>query len=214
MKRVVLGFVIPPKFFLNSNNMPNNFFVKSKIVKFLRELGAQTTLNAYPTSEDKNKALQYLDAREKETAYGVIKRREFKNEKKKLNVKTLSKDDIQRIENELEYLLPFIPSTELDMNFMFDVVSLNIIICPPTLRRFDPPNAYPTTKALIDGCVDAGILEDDNHKYLKNYNFQYGGVSPTPKNFTIYFELTKPDPNSKTQIIDITREKIIFKETE
>jgi crossover junction endodeoxyribonuclease RusA len=32
--------------------------------------------------------------------------------------------------------------------------------------RVDPNNAAPTTKALIDGCVDAGMLADDDAKHL------------------------------------------------
>jgi hypothetical protein len=32
--------------------------------------------------------------------------------------------------------------------------------------RVDPNNVAPTTKALIDGCVDAGMLADDDAKHL------------------------------------------------
>lgn len=42
---------------------------------------------------------------------------------------------------------------------------------PPTNRRFDPPNIYPTVKALIDGLTDAGIWEDDNGKIIKMISF-------------------------------------------
>jgi crossover junction endodeoxyribonuclease RusA len=31
----------------------------------------------------------------------------------------------------------------------------------PTRRRQDPANASPTVKAMIDGCVDAGLLPDE-----------------------------------------------------
>jgi len=32
--------------------------------------------------------------------------------------------------------------------------------------RTDPNNAHPTTKAIIDGFVDAGLLADDDSKHL------------------------------------------------
>ncbi|MDO4243506.1 MAG: hypothetical protein Q4C85_07085 [Actinomyces sp.] len=37
-------------------------------------------------------------------------------------------------------------------------------ICYPkgTGPKADPPNAYPTSKALLDGLVNAGLLTDDN----------------------------------------------------
>ena len=43
-----------------------------------------------------------------------------------------------------------------------------------TARRFDPPNAYPTVKALIDGLTDAGIWQDDNSDVIKVMSFQRG----------------------------------------
>lgn len=36
----------------------------------------------------------------------------------------------------------------------------------PTNRKADPANAGPTTKALIDGLVDAGVWPDDDSTYV------------------------------------------------
>ena len=36
----------------------------------------------------------------------------------------------------------------------------------PRNGRADPANAAPTVKALIDGLVDGGVLEDDDHEHL------------------------------------------------
>lgn len=33
---------------------------------------------------------------------------------------------------------------------------------PPDRRRRDPHNYTPTLKACVDGCVDAGVLDDDD----------------------------------------------------
>ena len=43
-----------------------------------------------------------------------------------------------------------------------------------TARRFDPPNAYPTIKALIDGMTDAGIWQDDNSDIITAMTFRRG----------------------------------------
>ena len=43
-------------------------------------------------------------------------------------------------------------------------------------RRRDPNNWSDTAKAAIDGCVDAGVLEDDDHKHLVGPDMRIGPV--------------------------------------
>lgn len=43
---------------------------------------------------------------------------------------------------------------------------LIVTVAWPNRRRRDVSNLAPTIKALVDGSVDAGILIDDNDKYL------------------------------------------------
>lgn len=59
----------------------------------------------------------------------------------------------------------------------FDKFKISVTVCPPTRRRLDPPNLYPTVKAIIDGLTDAEWWEDDNFKYLLELSFRYGGLS-------------------------------------
>jgi crossover junction endodeoxyribonuclease RusA len=40
------------------------------------------------------------------------------------------------------------------------------IAYPKGTGRVDPNNAAPTTKALLDGCIDAGVLPDDDSRHL------------------------------------------------
>lgn len=40
------------------------------------------------------------------------------------------------------------------------------IVHPSTAGRFDPANWYGSFKAAIDGIVQAGVLEDDDHTHL------------------------------------------------
>ena len=46
---------------------------------------------------------------------------------------------------------------------LFQRVHILGIVHPTKRGRFDPPNWYPSFKAAIDGLVDAGLLEDDDH---------------------------------------------------
>lgn len=55
--------------------------------------------------------------------------------------------------------------------------NLIVTVYKPTNRRLDPPNLYPTIKAIIDGMTDAGIWVDDNYKVIRSMSFSYGGLS-------------------------------------
>lgn len=58
---------------------------------------------------------------------------------------------------------------------------LGIVVCPPTNRRMDAPNWYPTAKALIDGLTDAGVFEDDNNKVITSTTFVPGPKTENKK---------------------------------
>lgn len=61
---------------------------------------------------------------------------------------------------------------------------VTIDVHPPTRRRMDAPNWYPTVKALIDGFVDAGLLTDDNNKIITETRFKSTALSGT-KNYIL-----------------------------
>lgn len=48
-----------------------------------------------------------------------------------------------------------------------------------TRRRYDPPNLYPTYKALLDGLVDAGIFPNDDNNIITEHTFTQGTIGPT-----------------------------------
>ncbi|MCW2897804.1 MAG: Endodeoxyribonuclease RusA [Streptosporangiaceae bacterium] len=50
------------------------------------------------------------------------------------------------------------------------------ILHPPTRRRADPANWYPSFKAAVDGIVDAGVLEDDDHTRVIGPDMRIGTV--------------------------------------
>ncbi|MBS7578317.1 MULTISPECIES: hypothetical protein [unclassified Enterococcus] len=63
-----------------------------------------------------------------------------------------------------------------------------ITVFSPTKRRYDPPNFYPTVKALIDGMTDSEVWTDDNYKVIQLISFEHGGLSSSDK-YRIEFEI-------------------------
>jgi hypothetical protein len=47
---------------------------------------------------------------------------------------------------------------------------------PGSLRRADPANWYPSFKAAVDGIVEAGLLEDDDHLHVLGPDMRLGHV--------------------------------------
>lgn len=47
-----------------------------------------------------------------------------------------------------------------------------------TRTAFDPGNTEPTVKPILDGLVDAGVLVDDNHRYVTGPEYAYGDPIP------------------------------------
>lgn len=68
--------------------------------------------------------------------------------------------------------------------------AVTITVYAPTKRRMDPPNLYPTVKALIDGFTDAELWTDDNYEIIKSMTFIYGGLSGTDK-YTLEIAIEK-----------------------
>ena len=58
-------------------------------------------------------------------------------------------------------------------------------------RRADPPNSYPTVKAIQDGFTDAGVWPDDDSKHITRLSFER---YETPALLTgihrLFFEIT------------------------
>lgn len=52
------------------------------------------------------------------------------------------------------------------------------VLHPPSDGRRDPANWYPSFKAAVDGIVDAGVLEDDDHTRLLGPDMRLGEKRP------------------------------------
>lgn len=68
---------------------------------------------------------------------------------------------------------------------------VTVTIYSPTNSKLDPPNLYPTVKAIIDGMTDAGIWTDDNHKVIKKLSFVYGGLSEEKGHYRLVFDIER-----------------------
>lgn len=50
------------------------------------------------------------------------------------------------------------------------------VLHPPKRGRRDPANWYPTFKAVTDGLVDQGVLDDDDHTRVVGPDMRLGHV--------------------------------------
>ena len=57
---------------------------------------------------------------------------------------------------------------------LFQRVHVLGILHPPKNDRRDPANWYPSFKAAVDGIVDAGLLEDDDHTRVVGPDMRLG----------------------------------------
>ncbi len=51
---------------------------------------------------------------------------------------------------------------------------IDMIIHKPTGRRYDPGNLYPVAKAIVDGIVLSGLLEDDDYTHVDGPHLHHG----------------------------------------
>lgn len=80
----------------------------------------------------------------------------------------------------------------LECPYKFDKFEVLVEIFPPTRRRFDPPNLYPTVKHLIDGMTDSRMWIDDDYKHLISMTFRHGGsLSGHKKNYLIKLKVSE-----------------------
>ena len=83
---------------------------------------------------------------------------------------------------------------QLEVKYPFDEKTncyVRIIVHPPSNRRMDPPNWYPTVKPIIDGMTDANIWTDDNSHVIKGMYFEQGSHSGLDRQYVLDFEIVE-----------------------
>lgn len=81
----------------------------------------------------------------------------------------------------------------IEDSYMFKRFVVIVEVLPPTRRRSDPPNLYPTVKALVDGLTDSGWWEDDDYTQLVQMSFQHGGLSDIKDNYKVILHVIEVD---------------------
>lgn len=130
-----------------------------------------------------------IDITNAKTYSFILQRRTGKN-------KTLSKGNQVLNSNDRMHYIVKSQITEYLRKLSFQMVSIDndkeqynddnpcdvvITVHPPTKRRIDAPNFYPTIKALIDGMTDAGLWSDDNNHIIKSMTFVLGDITDNKK---------------------------------
>ncbi len=65
-----------------------------------------------------------------------------------------------------------------------------IFVGYPTRVKADPPNAWPTAKAAIDGVVDSGVLVDDSSEFVFAHSFMRDAKKAPAKHHTLRLVFT------------------------
>lgn len=174
---------------LNSNSMPSHHIMKSKIASALRRAGANAGVAAHTHPEEAAAYLEFLTAENDLLAHKGRTR-------KRMNKAGATEDEINeqmaRLDAERAEVVALTGSTPAPP-YLFDKFTVRVTVCAPTRRRMDPPNFYPTVKALIDGLTDAAWWEDDNFSQLLEMSFRYGGLSGKDNTFTLIVDIEECD---------------------
>jgi len=75
----------------------------------------------------------------------------------------------------------------------FGKVQVVCIFRAPDNRIRDTANLYPSFKAILDGLVDAGVIHDDNDKFVTSFTLQRGDNLPRVKYGQLILELIEDD---------------------
>ena len=174
-ERMTLEFHLTQKEVINSNMTFKHFMQKATMVENLRSKSAEMGSLQHPQSELVCKHLNDLDIERKNVA---ARNRLMKSLRKD---KDITQEEIDRevalLESTMDTELSLSDEERLSIQALFSHFGVNVTVYPPTRRRLDPPNLYPTVKALIDGLTDACWWSDDDFTHLLYTNFRYGGLS-------------------------------------
>lgn len=182
MKKTLI-FEIPTKKVLNSNKVITHHMQKAVMAAYLRKLASTVGILEHFDSDTAQLRFDALMVEQKVLT-------EKSRARKRMNIKKEDEEDIaKKLAKIEEDLKPNISSSDIKIPFLFDKFRIRVTVCPPTRRKIDPPNLYPTVKALIDGLTDASFWEDDNFTHLLDTSFRYGGLSGTSETFKIILDI-------------------------
>ena len=137
---------------------------------------------------------KYLEDLDTERKNAAAKNRLMKSLKKDSDITQEEIDrEIALLESTMDTESSLSPEERSSIQPMFSHFGVNVTVCPPTRRRLDPPNLYPTIKALIDGLTDACWWSDDDFTHLLYTSFRYGGLSSEKGVWKIVLDVVRVD---------------------
>ena len=184
-----LEFYVPQKSIFNINMNIKHFMQKAKMVDVLRTMGARKGAEEHPERVTVERRLDSLKQERR-----LASRRN--SAMRKMSKAGAAQEDIDRALDEISRdLAPETPSNDLKATPLFNTFRIVMTAYPPTRRRLDPPNLYPTLKALVDGLTDACWWEDDDFTHLVETSFRYGGLSDMKGDWKIVLDIYEVDKN-------------------
>lgn len=197
-----IEFHLTRKELLNSNVTVHRM-VASKIVKNLRSLAAKRGIAEHDPANRALAELRYADIQE-EQRQSLEKTRLVKRLNKQIKAAKTPEAKLE-LQHELEEKLEDFEHATSDVDrhgveFLYHTVKVTVTVCPPTRRRIDPPNLWPTVKPLLDGLTDASWWYDDDFTHVVETSFRYGGTSGVSGQYDIILEFTEVDNSDGTYI--------------
>lgn len=187
-KNETLTFTIDKKNILNSNTYKSlHWAVKGKITETLRTISVNEGLKHHdpahlPLLEER------LDALKAIANQAVAKARRTKALQKQNEYSAKEIKDMVEKEFAEEVL---VDPASMDIPRLFNRYKIRVVVAPPTRRRLDPVNLYPTVKAIIDGLTDVAWWDDDDFTHLLELSFVYGGLSGDKDTFKLKMEISE-----------------------
>ena len=175
---------------MNSNKVITHFIQKSIAAAHIRNIAANAGVQDHT---DPARAQERFNTITLEREIKIAKSRKRKAMNK---AQAVEADILQALDEIEEKMKPAVYSKDMDIDFLFTLFKVTMIVCPPTRSKIDPPNLYPTLKPLIDGLTDASWWKDDTFEQLLEVSFKYGGLSGIKGVFRIILEIEEiSDPS-------------------
>lgn len=163
-----------------SSNVGVHHYAKAKNVRELRRVAIEAGLSLHAEA-DRDAVTERVRALQVRQDWQTKKA----NISKKLAKKGLSKREIEAHEDILAIgdNASYTAANAIEVPFLYERARVRVLVGNTVNRDFDPPNLWPTVKALTDGLTDCAWWVDDNFTHLVEVSFAYGEKSPEKGHF-------------------------------
>lgn len=163
-----------------SSNVGVHHYAKAKNVRELRKMAIEAGLTLHKEEDrdsvtDRVRALQ--ERQDWQTKRSAVSKR--------LAKKGLTKKEIDAHEDmvAMKEKASYTAANAITVPFLYEKAKVRVLVGNTVNRDFDPPNLWPTIKALTDGLTDCAWWIDDNFTHLTEVSFAYGEKSPEKGHF-------------------------------